>query len=121
MHRVTAFAAAVVVALLTLSGCGGSGAGEPAGGSPAGRTITVTVNGAEITPNGERVEVGTGERVTLEIHADRPGELHVHSSPEKEIPFEKGDTTAHVRIDRPGIVEVEEHESDVVVVQLQVS
>lgn len=125
MRRAITAAAALVVAVLALSGCGGSGSGETSGSGAAGtsgaKTVTVTVKGDQVTPNGERVEVGTGQKVTLDITADRAGELHVHSSPEQEIPFDEGHTTAHVTIDRPGVVEIEEHESDVVVLQLEVS
>jgi hypothetical protein len=83
--------------------------------------IEIEIEGDRITPNGERITVGTGEKVTLDIRSDRAGELHVHSTPEQEIPFPKGETTHELTIDTPGVVDVEEHEADVVVLQLQVS
>jgi hypothetical protein len=72
-------------------------------------------------PNGDRVEAHVGEPVTLHITSDRAGELHVHSEPEQHIEYDAGETTAQVTIDRPGVVDVEDHNADVVVVQLQVS
>ncbi|MGA8210079.1 MAG: hypothetical protein WB441_17115 [Nocardioidaceae bacterium] len=88
---------------------------------PIGTTIAITVRGDTVDPSGERVKVDVGKPVTLTVDANRPGELHVHSTPEQELSFPRGTSTLTVTIDRPGIVEVEEHESDQVVVQLQVS
>ncbi len=86
-----------------------------------GTVIAITIDGDQITPNGDRIEVPLGEPVTFDITADRAGELHVHSTPEQELAFEQGDTQVEVSFDKPGVVEVEDHESDKVIVQLQVS
>ena len=67
------------------------------------------------------MQVPLGEPVTLDITADREGELHVHSTPEEEIAFQHGDTEAELTFDQPGVVDVEDHESGKVIVQLQVS
>jgi hypothetical protein len=123
-------------ALLTLAGCSGSSdtnaSPEPAasGGSltsaspgegDAAATVDITIAGDKVTPNGDRVQVGIGDPVTLHITSDRPGELHVHAEPEQHIEYTKGETIAQVTIDRPGIIDIEDHVADVVVVQLQVS
>jgi hypothetical protein len=55
------------------------------------------------------------------VTADREGEMHVHSTPEQELQYGVGKTILTVTIERPGIVEIEDHVADVVVVQLQVS
>jgi hypothetical protein len=89
--------------------------------APDENVVAITLRGDQVTPNGDRVEVPLGEPVTFEIDADRAGELHVHSTPEQELSFEEGDTRVQVTFDQPGIVEVEDHESGKVVVQLQVS
>ncbi len=89
--------------------------------APAGRTVAVTIKGDQVTPNGERVKASVGEQVTFEVTSDRAGELHVHASPEQELAYDKGSTTLGVTVDRPGIVDVEDHVADVVVVQLEVS
>jgi hypothetical protein len=82
--------------------------------------IEVEIEGNEIEPSGERVKASVGEPVTLEITSDREAELHVHSSPEQEIAVPKGTSTHQITIDRPGVVDVEEHDSGIVVIQLEV-
>jgi hypothetical protein len=104
----------------TVTGDSASGASPDAGDTSAA-TVDITIAGDEVTPNGDRVDVGAGEPVTLHITSDRAGELHVHSDPEQHIEYGKGETTARVTIDRPGIVDIEDHAAEVVVVQLQVS
>jgi uncharacterized protein YcfL len=140
--------AAAVIATLALAGCGSNddspGTDETASSTPSSTptptdeasetateepsaqpsdedAIEIEIEGDKITPNGERIKVGTGETVTLEITSDRAGELHVHSTPEQEIAFKKGKSTHELTIDTPGVVDVEEHEADLVVLQLQVS
>jgi hypothetical protein len=44
----------------------------------------------------------------------------VHSTPEQHIDFEKGTSTKKLTIKQPGIVDVEDHALDKVIVQLQV-
>jgi hypothetical protein len=83
--------------------------------------VTITIAGDKITPGGDRVEIERGETVTLEITTDRAGELHVHSKPEQYVEFEAGTSTLELTIGAPGIVDVEEHETGHVVVQLEVT
>jgi uncharacterized protein YcfL len=86
----------------------------------SGQTIEIEIEGDRIEPRGKRVKVKAGEPVTLEVESDRPAELHVHSSPEQVLDVEKGESTLSLTIERPGIVDVEEHESGIVVFQLEV-
>ncbi len=83
-------------------------------------TIEITFKGGTVTPNGERVAVPMGQEIDLVITADRPGELHVHSTPEQELSYEAGTSTLPLVIDQPGIVEVESHDPALVIVQLEV-
>lgn len=106
--------AAVVVAALALTGC--AGPDEKTGGA----ALQIVIDGDRIEPNGERVEVGVGETVVLEIESDRTAELHVHSSPEQELSVEEGTSRVELVIDTPGVIDVEEHETGVVVYQLEV-
>ena len=86
-----------------------------------GTTIEVTVEGDTVTPNGERVDVDRGEQVQLVVTADAAGEIHVHSDPEQEFEYDAGTTTLTLtNLDRPGVVEVESHTLDKVIVQLEV-
>ena len=61
-----------------------------------------------------------GKPLTITITSDRSGELHVHSSPEEEIAFDKGTTTKKLTFATPGVIEVEEHVSDTLIAQLEV-
>jgi predicted small secreted protein len=128
MRTTLAIPAALVAVTLTLGGCSsdagsdssGSG-GASSSSSSAGTTIEITIKGGKVTPHGDRVKTGVGDPVTLKIDADTAGEIHVHSSPEQEIEFPKGTSTKKLTIDRPGIVDVEDHALEQVIVQLEVS
>ena len=89
--------------------------------SPEGTTIEVTFDGDTVTPNGDRVEVKRGQDVTLLVTSDKPGEIHVHSTPEQELEYDAGTSTLTItNLDQPGIVEVESHDLEKVIVQLEV-
>jgi hypothetical protein len=118
--------AAVLVVLFCTAGLlVGCGEDEPTEGSDGtttdSQTIEITFSGDTVEPNGERVDVKAGEPITLQVKADEPGELHVHSNPEQELPYGTGTTTLKLTIDEPGVVEVESHELEKVIVQLEVS
>jgi hypothetical protein len=87
---------------------------------PSGTSIDIKIKDGKVSPNGERVEVEVGKPVTLHIDADSPGEIHVHSTPEQEIPFDEGTSTERLTIGTPGIVDVEDHALEQVIVQLEV-
>lgn len=89
--------------------------------SPIDDAIEIEIEGGKISPRGDRVKVKAGEVITLKIDSDRAGELHVHSTPEQEFSFDKGKSTIELTIDTPGVVDVEEHETGVVVLQLEVN
>ncbi|HEU4512816.1 MAG TPA: hypothetical protein VFR87_06900 [Nocardioidaceae bacterium] len=135
--------AAAAVAALVLTGCAESeepatSQGTTASESPtasqstaeseseSGETepetdaIEVEIEGDRIEPNGMRVEVAAGDPVALAVRSDRAAEFHVHSSPEQVLEVEPGESTVELVIDRPGIVDIEEHETGLVVLQLEV-
>lgn len=87
---------------------------------PAGPVVEVTIAGQRVLPKGDRIDAKVGEPVTFIVNSDRAGGLHVHSSPEQTPEFEKGTTTIAVTVDKPGLVDVEEHESDALIAQLEV-
>jgi len=95
------------------SGSGGGSAG-------AGTSVHIVIKDGKVTPNGDRVTADVDTPITLHIEADTSGELHVHSTPEQEIAFDKGTSTKTLMIKQPGIVDVEDHELEQVIVQLQV-
>lgn len=88
--------------------------------APAGVVIEITFDGDSVTPNGERVDAKVGEPVTLEIDADAAGELHIHSTPEQEIGYDAGTSTHEVTFDQPGVVDIESHHLEKIVVQVEV-
>lgn len=92
----------------------------PTTGEEARTVVTISIEGDRITPAGDRVEVARDEVVTLELTSDRAGELHVHSKPEQFVEFDAGTSMHKLVISAPGVVDVEEHESGHVVVQLEV-
>ena len=88
--------------------------------APQGTVVDITFDGDSVTPNGERIDAKVGEPLTLDITADRAGELHVHSTPEQEIAYDAGTSTHEVTFDQPGVVDIESHHLDKVVVQVEV-
>jgi hypothetical protein len=136
--------AAAVAALVLTAGCGGSDepattaeetptstptespdaepteapTTEPTDDAP--EPIEIEIEGDRIEPNGKRVKVSAGVPIALEVESDRAAELHVHSSPEQVLEVEPGESTLSLTIDRPGIVDVEEHDTGLVVLQLEV-
>lgn len=119
MPRGLRAATALAAVLVLLTSCGDE---EPAdGGSDSDPvTIEVTFENGTVEPSGERVEVAVGQRVDLVVTADTGGEIHVHSKPEQELEYAEGTTTLPLTIDKPGVVDVESHDLDQVIVQLEV-
>lgn len=119
MRRSLAAVAATLATLSFASACGDEE--KPSGGSSDAKVVDVTFEGDTVTPHGERVEVAVGQDVELAVTADEPGEIHVHSTPEQELEYAAGESTVTIKgIDQPGVVEVESHELDQVIVQLEI-
>lgn len=114
----------------TVDDSGGSTAGStasppatsatPTAAEPAGARVQVRIAGERVSPNAESLSLDVGEELTFEISSDRAGELHVHSKPEQYVDFGTGRTRADIRIETPGVVEVEDHETGDVVAVLEV-
>ena len=85
-----------------------------------GPLLTVTIDGDEVSPNAEEIDLGTGEKLLVEIDSDRAGELHVHSASEQFIEFADGTTNSEIVVNRPGTVEVEDHDTSAVVALIEV-
>lgn len=93
---------------------------QPSKKKPRGTTIDITFKGDSVDPSGVEEKVTAGKPITLHIVADQPGELHVHSSPEQTIEYPAGTSDKKLTIDRPGIVEVESHDLEQLIVVLEV-
>lgn len=120
--RVAAALTSLLVAgSVALAGCSDEGDSSNSPAEGASRTIKVTLTDDQVSPKGERVKIDAGKPVKIEITADHEGALHVHSTPEQSLDFVDGTVTRELVIDRPGVVEVESHDPDLVILQLQVS
>ena len=119
MRRPLAAIAVILSTLTFVSACGSDEA--PSNSSTDPKVIQITIEGDSVTPNGDRVDVAVGQDIELDVTADAPGEIHVHSSPEQEFEYDAGDSTLTIKgIDQPGIVVVESHTLDKTIVQLEV-
>jgi hypothetical protein len=119
MRRIAPVAVALVLGLGVLTACGDD---EPAksGSDKDPVSIEITFAGDTVDPSGERVDVGVDQPIELVVTADAPGEIHVHSTPEHEFEYDAGTTTLKLTIDKPGLVDVESHDLEKVIVQLEV-
>lgn len=124
MRRLMAISVVLLGTTGLLAGCGSSNANDANGtGATSGkpRVIDITFSGETVTPNGERVKVGVGQEVDFRVKADAAGEIHVHSTPEKQLAYSAGTTEIKVgSFEQPGLIEVESHALDKTIVQLQV-
>jgi hypothetical protein len=87
---------------------------------PGPEAIEIEIEGDRIEPNGMRVKVSAGEPILFETESDRAAQLHVHSSPEQVLDVAKGEGTLELVIDRPGVVDIEEHDTGMILLQLEV-
>lgn len=121
MRSTTARSVALAVLVgAFLSACAEDDDPGGSGGSEEPVVVKITFEDGTVEPNGERVQVDAGQPIDLEVTADEPGEIHIHSDPEHEIAYDAGTETFEIQIDRPGVVEVESHELDQIIVQLEV-
>ena len=130
MSRSARLGAVLVSAVMALAmaGCGSDDSGTGSGSdssvvkkdSSGTSTVDITFKGDTVTPSGAKVEVKAGDPLKLHITADKAGEIHVHSSPEQHIEYAAGTTDKTLTIDQPGVVDVESHSLDKLILQLQV-
>ena len=115
--------AVLLGAVALLSACGSSNGSDNGTGTGSDKplVIDVTFSGSTVTPNGDRVDVAVGQKVEFVVKADAAGEIHVHSTPEKELEYNAGTTELTVGpFDTPGLIAVESHALNKTIVQLQV-
>jgi hypothetical protein len=108
MRRLVAAVAIAVFGVFTLSACG---SGDSSSGSKLPvEKIAITFHGSDVTPNGTDIDVQVGQPLEFDVTADKPGEIHVHSTPEQEFEYDAGHSTIDLKpIQAPGRVTVESH------------
>lgn len=83
--------------------------------------IRVTVAGGKVSPRPSVHKIRLGQTVRLVVTVDKADEVHVHGYElEREVAPGKP-ATVDFRADQAGTFEVETHESDLQLLQLQVS
>lgn len=118
-----ALALPLVLALLGTTGCSH---GPDAAAADDGVVVEVMIEDGRARPAGDRVDVPTGETVELVVMADSAGLIHVQPGGDdqddqaKEIEYQPGTTTFALEMDRTGTVDVELHDPDQLLVQLEV-
>jgi hypothetical protein len=123
----TKIVAVLFAAAVLLAGCGGdtgtvSSSPNPSGKDSSGAVVVdIAVKDGKVTPQGDRVDVKVGQKVTLHITSDAEEAIHVHSEPEHEYEVGPGDDVEKsFTIDTPGQIAVEAHHLDLTIVQLVV-
>jgi hypothetical protein len=113
MRRLVSAVAVVLLSALTLTACGGSSSADNTSNLPV-KKIAITFHGSDVTPNGTDIDVKVGQPLEFDVTADKPGEIHVHSSPEEqEFEYKAGSSTFQVKaIPAPTQVVVESHTLD---------
>jgi ABC-type glycerol-3-phosphate transport system substrate-binding protein len=111
MRRSVAAVAVTLVTALSLSACGSSASSPSSTSDLPTKVIDITFTGSDVTPNGTDIDVKVGQPIELDVTADKPGEIHVHSSPEEqEFEYHEGSSTFHIKpIPAPGRTTVESH------------
>ena len=96
----------------------GSSSASPATG---GTTVDITIKAGKVTPNGDRVKATVGAPVTLHIDADKPGSCTCTPARSRRSPSRPAPAPRSSPSTEPGIVDVEDHALEQVIVQLEVS
>jgi FtsP/CotA-like multicopper oxidase with cupredoxin domain len=89
-------------------------------GQPIDATAVVTVTRGKVSTTADRVRVARGQRVVLRVTSDEPDAIHLHGY-DLERPLASGKPTELSFVaDQVGVFELETHESELVLLQLEV-
>jgi hypothetical protein len=98
----------------------GAGTTSPSQTAFAGTEIVVAVTNGKVSPPTHRVKVTKGTAIRLQVTSDEADEVHVHGYElEKELPAGE-QVTLDFTADQTGLFDIELHESDLQLVQLEV-
>lgn len=129
-------------ALLLLGGCAsgddtGTEPSTPSASSPAGSSaampvpssgdeaekaveVSVAISDGKVSPKPRRIEVAKDSRVRLLVTSDVDDAVHVHGYDVEEDLEAGRTTTVEFEVDQAGVFEVETHESELELLQLEV-
>jgi hypothetical protein len=109
---------AVLLLSATLAACSSGGGSPSSGGAPV--VVKVAIRSGKVVPPTHRVQVGVGQKVHLEVTSDQADVLHIHGV-NIEKPLVAGKTRTVVFSEsQSGLFEVETHESNLQLLQLEV-
>ena len=121
MRRILATAAVLACTLAGLSACGDDGDEDSKGRDADPKLIKIRFANGKVTPSGDRVNVEVGQPVEFVVAADEAGEIHIHSEPEHELSYGEGEEEfPPIEFDKPGVIVVESHNLEQVIIQLEV-
>lgn len=84
--------------------------------------VDVVIRDGQVTPSGQRIEAKVGQPVVLAVSSDQADEIHVHTSPSTVFEVKPTDGQQFdFTFSRPGIYEVETHETGTVMLQVAVT
>lgn len=83
--------------------------------------VEITLDGTTVSPDGESRSVRRNQPIVLRINAASAGQLHVHSSPEQVVDYPAGKSEISLKFAIPGVVAVEDHDLDRLIVQFEVN
>jgi hypothetical protein len=83
-------------------------------------TINIEIAGGETVPNGEKINVGVGQKVILNVTSDTDDEIHAHlGEKDYELAVRAGSAAkGSFTLDSPGSFEVESHHLEKTIVIL---
>jgi hypothetical protein len=113
--------AVTAVLLLALSACGSSSSPSSTPTTQTPTKIAIKITADSVDPNAAEVKVGLNQPVVLQITSTVAGELHVHSTPEQHVEFPVGYTEKTLTFDKPGVIDIEDHALEKLIVQVEVS
>lgn len=139
LRGVMSFAALRIATLLAtgcsllVSGCAGGSTTNPpsaspgkgslsskAGTSPTAEEIVVSVKDGKVSPKAHRVKVAEGSPVQILVSSDVDDEVHVHGYDIQREVSAGQPTTIEFTANQTGVFEVETHQSNLLLLQLQV-
>ncbi len=112
-----ALLAALGTAGCLLSACASSSSDGGSGGGTD--VINISVSNGKVHPADHREDVSVGDTVKLTVSSDRDDIVHVHGVNIEKPVSAGGSVTITFKVTDPGIYEVETHESDLTLLQIE--